>query len=711
MTGPATADLISLPEIAELAGVRRPVVTTWRRRHVNFPNPVSALRGRQLFDARQIVDWLVDTGRAERATIEPDLRLHLLAGLASGASSPAALGRRRVLDSRELVAVITALICLRHLDDEPLRPAGMSDRHVIDTLRDRAADVDWDDNLLRTEIDGLPPEMSWLTGIVDELIEAAWGCAAAYERMLAVRQRFAVPQLYAEAVTPAAARLMAGLSGAREHAERYGTIQVADPAAGPGDLLMAVCGELGEDASPAIVAAEADPFLARLARRRLVVHDIPPGGWQVRVGSELPPAATAADVLLMRLPYQPAETRADVDPFTSVSEVTEALTPGQTAVVFGPAEPLVGALPPYRAAARTRERLLASGRVEAIVALPGGQVPFRPGYQTALWVLRREEPSPWRGLVLLADISDRALTDRVVETLIWDIATWRRNGHRPEGHLRAYASQVRISDLVGFRRPLMVRRPIGVREALADARVTITEATDVEVALDRLAESRPRVRSGLAVREEPLRVTTQSINTLVRSKHLTLLRGARTAVDDIIADGQHRVLGAAELTGDTPIGVRRIDRGVLVSRYPRAQLTEPGDVVITLTPHLRAYHDEEGFSLVEFPARVLRILPDGRDRFTPRVLVALLRGVPVKRPPGAVRAAARVADLQLPLLPPADVARLDAMLAAVDARRNLARRELELLDHLNGLAVSGLTDGKLTITDVLPPAGPPGPTS
>ncbi|WP_322780514.1 hypothetical protein [Frankia sp. Cas4] len=29
--------LISMPEIAELAGVQRPVVTNWRRRHRDFP--------------------------------------------------------------------------------------------------------------------------------------------------------------------------------------------------------------------------------------------------------------------------------------------------------------------------------------------------------------------------------------------------------------------------------------------------------------------------------------------------------------------------------------------------------------------------------------------------------------------------------------------------------------------------------------------------
>ncbi len=67
--------LISMPEIAELAGVRRPVVTTWRRRHKDFPPPAVSQAGGPLFDARAVVAWLVGSGRAEQRQIEPDLRL------------------------------------------------------------------------------------------------------------------------------------------------------------------------------------------------------------------------------------------------------------------------------------------------------------------------------------------------------------------------------------------------------------------------------------------------------------------------------------------------------------------------------------------------------------------------------------------------------------------------------------------------------------
>jgi len=73
-----------MPEIAELAGVRRPVVTVWRRRYNgSFPQPVGGDASRPLFDARAILDWLADTGRVDRGAVEQDLRQHALWHLGS----------------------------------------------------------------------------------------------------------------------------------------------------------------------------------------------------------------------------------------------------------------------------------------------------------------------------------------------------------------------------------------------------------------------------------------------------------------------------------------------------------------------------------------------------------------------------------------------------------------------------------------------------
>jgi len=59
--------------------------------------------------------------------------------------------------------------------------------------------------------------------------------------------------------------------------------------------------------------------------------------------------------------------------------------------------------------------------VEAVIRLPGGLTPFRAGYETALWVLAPARESPWRGRILLADISDRELTDEIIDELADDV--------------------------------------------------------------------------------------------------------------------------------------------------------------------------------------------------------------------------------------------------------------------------------------------------
>lgn len=695
-----------MPEIAELAGVRRPVVTTWRRRYPDFPAPEEADGGTPLFDARRVVDWLVKTGRAERPQIEADLRLYTLTSLVTHSRSGAANGRRRDVGpskaARELVGAITALICLRHLDDDLLRPDGYADRHVIAALRERAADVDPDDDLLRAEVDALPADAAWLAAAVDELIEAAWGCRQAYERILAARTRFGVPELAADAVHPAVATLVAGLSGAREHADLLGGVRVADPAAGAGDLLVAVLDRLGEEADASVVAAEADPFLARLLRRRLTVRGLAEADLVVHNGPPPSSAQLEADVLVTRMPYLPKEKRDGADPLALVRRLTDALSPGQTAVVAGPAELLVSALPPYQPAARTRNQLLADGRVEAVIALPGGLVPYRPAYQTALWVLRREDPSPWRGRVLLADVSDRPLTDRVVDELVWDVTTWRRDGHRPDQHLRAHASQVAVADLLRPRVPLTTRRPRRLSDLTAPQRL-VAQVVELEAELDGSGRSRtaPPLRSGLAVRDEPAPLPRRTIGALVRDGYLTLGKGARLAPEHVVADGHHPVIGAPELTGARPIGSRTLDRATL-ARYPRLKLTEPGDVIVTLTPQLGVHLDRDGFAVVEFPARVLRIPEDARHLLTPAVLAAVLSalphvGQPTTRAASAVRAPARLVDLQIPLLPPDQVERLDGLLAAAEVRREQARREMACVDELCRIATAGLVDGTLTI--------------
>ncbi len=673
------ASLISMPEIAELAGVQRPVVTVWRRGYNgSFPRPVGGDASRPLFDAEAILDWLAATGRVDRAAIEPDLRQHALWQLGSQ------------LKRGDLIALATALICLRGLDDdEPVRADGEWAR----VLTDRARRVDPSDLFLRSEIEALPADAAWLAAAVDELVEAAWGCRPALERLLAARTRLNVPVLYRDAVVPELARLIAAVSGASERAAA-GAVRLADPWAGTGDLLTAVLAAVGEHGQLTISAATRTDYLSRLLRRRLHIWDLPPADIEVHTATALP-AGVRWDVLVTLLPYRAQENRSRERQLGYLRHLATGLDRHQSAAVVSPADLLTDRLPP--AAAGIRNEILRTDVVEAVITLPGGLMPFRPGYQTALWVLRRDGSGRGQGRALLADISDRPLTATVVDELVGDVTTWRREGYHPAAHRRGFATPVRVADLVGEHGSFARPRESELPEADALRHSRVAGLLDLQT---RLVEQDQRtcptpIRAKVAARDADAR-TTVTIGTLIRQKHVKRLKGARIAAEHVTRDGHHRIIGTPELSGQRPPEQRMIDRFLLAERYPHVRLTEPGDVIVTVTPTLKTYVDVDGFSIAEYPAVALRVNRD-RRRLTPGILAALISAVPHGRAPGALRTR-RLDELQIVTLEPDEVEALDELLTDLDERRRSAQTEIDIVDTLCHTTITGIADGTLTIT-------------
>lgn len=683
----ADAPLLAMRDIAALAGVQRPVISNWRRRHADFPTPVAGSDARPLFGARQVCDWLVTSGRVEEQDIELDLHLHTLTTIATS------------LPPRTLVGGLTALICLSHLDTDPLTDGEWVD---LDELWERACCADPSDDLLCSELAAAWHELGPLALTVDNLIDAAWGHLGAFDRVLAARDRFAVPELCSSAISGELGRLIAGLSRADERGREGRPLLVADPAAGAGDLLVALTESLGEQCSCRIVGTEADGYLARLARRRLVVGGVDEHDLDLRVGADWEPESGDPDVVVTQVPYRPQEQRSAGEVLSMVDEISLRLRPGTSAVVLGPAEVLTGPMHPYSTDERARAGLLSSGTVEAVVRLPGGLMPFRPGYETAIWVLTSAQTSRLRGRVLLGDVSNRSLTPEIVEALIQDVVTWRGEDYRPEAHTRRFCVQTDISTLIEPPRALTARVTPTVREVRTEVPNTVARMTELEARLDQLIKNtavrRASVRTGSAAAGTASPPPTATIDALVKARRLLLLKGARVDDEDLSSEGHHTVLGAEELTGTVAADVRWLDREVLAERYPHVVLTEPGDVVVTVTPKPAARVDESGYSLVEFPARALRIPPEECEQFTPRVLAALLTtGSQGDRSNGAVRPASRIGAWELPLLDHAVVARLDAALERIEVRRRIAEEEITTLDELHQKAMTGLADGTLTL--------------
>src|SRR5699024_1474259 len=124
-----------MSDIADIARVRREVVTMWRKRPAPsghpFPEPIAEMHGEQWFDADAIGDYLAGTGRGNNPTAADDI-----AAVAALEPPP---GDAELVGGAGLTApgfdAVTALLAVRAADDEPL--SGI-DR---DALLDRADTV------------------------------------------------------------------------------------------------------------------------------------------------------------------------------------------------------------------------------------------------------------------------------------------------------------------------------------------------------------------------------------------------------------------------------------------------------------------------------------------------------------------------------------------------------------------------------------------
>jgi hypothetical protein len=162
--------LMTMTDIAELAEVQRPVVTTWRRRYPDFPAPAGGAASQPLFDPDEIAAWLLATGRIGRDRVHQELSLFTLTGLATRYGGP------------DILAAVTALLCLHFLTGEPVSD-GAGD--PVASARALARRIDPNDRVVLTETRSIPLTAGWLIRQVDALVEASWTCQAAFERMMA----------------------------------------------------------------------------------------------------------------------------------------------------------------------------------------------------------------------------------------------------------------------------------------------------------------------------------------------------------------------------------------------------------------------------------------------------------------------------------------------------------------------------------------------
>ncbi|MDN5790425.1 MAG: hypothetical protein L0H25_06095 [Micrococcales bacterium] len=685
MSRPSTLQL-GLADVARLAQVRRPVVSMWRRRELAghpFPEPVVVVAGEERFDAFEVADYLEATGRGRNEQVRDDLAAH---ATSTGLSH---------LDGGAALDALTALLCLVSASDEPL-----ADLDAAATLR-RALDIDPADSMLSREVAATGDDLPALAAHAGALADASYSPKRAFELLLRQQLSRSLPGHAAVALRDEAVRLAARVAVALASEAGFETPVFVDVTDGRADLLLAIAESYAAEPAPSLASVPFDTRSARLARRRLFVHDRHRLDVAVDESGDLSFAALEADAVhVMQLPPAGDPSLSDVEVLKTISNLVRQLAGHSRLVVLGPASALVDR-PEGVEVDLARDRILRTGRLRYALRLPSGLVVHSPRQALALWALgppNATVPVTDR-FTVVSDHSDAGLTEAVVGSIVTDAVTAMASRNVARRHAFHSARRVRTALLLPGRTSLVdqaTRRPAPA--APPDLAVTIDSLVRE---LDSSHVSGLRVEAAAPDGEVP----APSVRTLGQAIDATLCRivpGNRVADADVTGGSGRTVIGPAELLAEAPMGDRRIDLLTFAGSYPSARFTEPGDVVFCTAPRPVAWVDRAGGSVVLAPARVLRIDDRAGPRpalLLPDVLAADIRAAADRPCPGGP-AGPRARDWRrwpVRLVPARQREALAWALAAIEHERRSLMTRREQLEALERAVTDGVTSQSLTI--------------
>ncbi|MEU9442343.1 N-6 DNA methylase [Streptomyces sp. NPDC048304] len=461
---------VSRPDIARLAGVKRPAVTNWERRHADFPSPVDPGAATERFRADDVLTWL--SGRAVPANaLRPGEPMgttygdRFRAGLTGGGPG----GLLRTVER------------LAGPDADRLRGSMELDRYLewlLFLVQNQI--VEPEDGLAKT-VDAwssvrehdLPEDMvphRLLAELADILGRTSMGSAqegrAAFDHVLVLWRAAQAREGGAFFTPPSVSRVMAGALAA----VRPGAVRVHDPYGRTGELLVAyldAVAALGGSAPVQVSGRVSGGREQRVAAMNLRVHHDRP----IRLGEgphtpALDPSADppgAFDVLLTNPPF--GRRLEDMAPppywvygaarrseFDWLQYVVSRLAPEGRAAVLLPA----GAASNTGAAERVRAGLLEAGTVECVIALPAGLFTLTP-VKTQIWLLRAPGSEDERETEVLFVAGEHlghsvtrtqwALSDEDIARLVEEYVSW----HTARAAGRAFAGTAGLSRAMPLR--------------------------------------------------------------------------------------------------------------------------------------------------------------------------------------------------------------------------------------------------------------------
>ena len=694
--------LMTMSDIAALARVQRPVVSVWRTRAAKtdapFPSSITHQNGRELFDARQVGAWLSDTHRGNNPEAVADATAH--AALENSAQTTESSFR-----------AVTALLALHSSIGGPLGALSAGD------LLDAADEHDPDDDMFYREIDGIGDERGSLADYVDDLVEAAYGEAAAFERLMADRFRLDLRDLGDTALNGPARELMAQTATALAATQQRDPVFV-DATGSASDIILAIAHAEHASRDLTVVTANDDSDAARLLRRRMLVHRITRAGLDVLESGAF--TVTGAAVHVAQFPPASNAVMSPTAMLSAIDQIVLQMDDAQLAAVIAPSSVLSDASL-NRETDELRSVILRSGRVRAIVRLPTGLVPHKPQQAQTLWVLgaAHKHVQLTERWTLVADLNAIRFEPAVIDDLVSDLVASLGDRVTVRAHAFRFARLVLTRTLLASRdslvagarsgaiMPTMQGAALAVRvdellSSLNRATPALITDTDAASSLARLAIE-PRSQSS---RESPTRPATPStVEQLVAARHLRYIPGNRLEVSDIVPGDTGAagipIIAPAEVLGEYQLGARRIDRLRFAAGYPAGRLTEPGDVVFCTAPRPTAIVDVEGTSVVVFPARILRINHGDPNGLLGEVLAADVAALmPGDR---------RWRRWQLRKVQHQQRRALAEALASVRLEQERARERLARLDELRDLLMVGVTAGTLTLLPASAPIAPETP--
>ena len=549
--------LVSIPEIADIAGVGRSAVGNWRKRHPDFPGAAVTTPSGAMFDLREVEAWLVEKGKIT-GRISPSRRFWALADAARGQWRP----------DQTFSFLISALVYLEACDRPGTRPLLAPGTTWVD-LRD-SSEKDFLSALENAwatteravpELEGiLTPGLERLATADDadlarRLLEAmaAWdpqdgGRSELYEE--AVTRLVSADRFSAKRTTPDDVSLLI----AQMADVRHGT--VVDPAVGEAGLLLMTALVCDLDGPLTLLGLDRNPEASRLARARVFLYDLSGVAAEIRTEnalSSLPGELPTADVVVLDPPYgardwatadvylddrwrfgSPSPRSADL---AWIQLATLTLKPTGHAFVLSPAT----AISRSGTDARVRQALIDAGAVEAVFLLPP-RLRTDTSIQLALWVLRSPDAVDAPDEVLLVDASHLgvpgrerySLDEKAVDELSALLRAWRADRSVPRSS-SDFAVGVPTEELLDGGldpRPHRPRQPIDIEELLGEmARLRAT-----------LGRPKPTIGPVLGRDSDPASVPLVPLGELVNIR-----RGALPGKPSADTTGSP-VIGATEIS-------------------------------------------------------------------------------------------------------------------------------------------------------------------